>query len=50
MDKFPFLFAGYTVVWVALFVYVYSLARKQKKLWEELRSLKEDRETRMSDP
>lgn len=41
MDKFPFLFAGYTVVWAVLFGYVYSLAQKQKKLWEELRSLKE---------
>lgn len=41
MDKFPFLFAGYTVVWIVLFGYLYNLARKQKKLWEELQSLKE---------
>lgn len=35
-----FLFAAYTIVWLALFLYVLSIARRQKKIMAEMQSLK----------
>ncbi len=35
-----YLFAAYTVTWVLLFAYIYALGGKQKKLDEELTTLK----------
>jgi len=34
-----FLFAAYTIVWLALFLYVLSIARRQKKIISEMQSL-----------
>ena len=31
-----FLFAAYTIVWVLLFAYVLSIARRQKKVQDDL--------------
>jgi len=36
-----FLFAGFTVVWVLLLAYIFSLARRQKRLEAELEMLKQ---------
>jgi CcmD family protein len=36
-----FLFAAYTIVWVLLFAYVVSIARRQKKVQEDLAQLQE---------
>ena len=35
-----YLFAAYTVTWILLFAYIFSLGRKQKKLDEEMATLK----------
>lgn len=46
MKNLNFLFAAYTAVWVMLFVYIASLARRNRSLQDEideLRRLVEDR-------
>ncbi|MFQ5793398.1 MAG: CcmD family protein [Acidobacteriota bacterium] len=35
-----YLFAAYTLIWLALFAYLVSLSRKQKKLDHEIAMLK----------
>ena len=40
MNNFPYLFAAYAVVWIALFVYVLRLARKSRELEDEVRELR----------
>jgi CcmD family protein len=35
-----YLFAAYTAVWVALFVYVLRLGRRSRELEEEIRELR----------
>lgn len=37
--RLSFLFAAYTIVWVAIFVYLMSIARRQKKIIDELEIL-----------
>ncbi len=37
-----FLFAAYTIVWVAIFIYVLSIGRRQKKIAAELAALTRD--------
>jgi CcmD family protein len=37
--RLSFLFAAYTVVWVAIFVYLISVSRRQKKIISELETL-----------
>ncbi len=37
--RLKFLFAAYTIVWLALFLYMLSLARRQKKIIAELETL-----------
>ena len=39
MKNFWYLFAAYTVIWTALFVYLVSLSQKNQELREELREL-----------
>jgi CcmD family protein len=41
MENLSFLFAAYSVTWVALFLYVWSLWRKQNRIAEEIQRLKE---------
>jgi|KBSSwiStaDraftv2_1062776.scaffolds.fasta_scaffold1764744_2 CcmD family protein len=36
-----FLFAAYTLIWVLLFGYVVSIARRQKKVQDELNQVQE---------
>lgn len=35
-----FLFYGYTVIWVIIMIYVYSLSRREKSLRDEMNELK----------
>lgn len=39
-DKLPFLFAVYVVTWVAFFIYIWFLSRRQQELEEELKTLR----------
>jgi CcmD family protein len=39
VKNFWYLFAAYTVIWTALFVYLVSLSQKNQELREELREL-----------
>lgn len=42
MKNLEFLFAAYTVVWVLLFVYMFTIARRQKNLEKEIDSLRQE--------
>jgi CcmD family protein len=39
VKNFWYLFAAYTVIWTALFVYLFCLSQKNRELREELREL-----------
>ena len=39
-NNFWYLFAAYTLIWMGLFVYIFSLAGREKKLGEEIDELK----------
>ena len=39
-----YLFASYTVVWLLLFAYLMSIARRQKKVLDDLAQLQESME------
>jgi CcmD family protein len=41
MENLGFLFAAYSATWVVLFLYVHSLWRRQGRVAEDLRKLKE---------
>lgn len=36
-----YLFLGYAIIWVAIFAYVMTMVRRQKKLVDELKLLKQ---------
>ncbi len=40
MKNLNFLFAAYTIVWLLIIGYLFSLARRQKKLAQELETVK----------
>lgn len=44
MENLNFLLAAYSATWVVLFFYVYSLRRKQSRIAEEIRRLKQKME------
>ena len=35
-----YLFAAYSVIWLVLFLYIFSIFKRQKKLFDEIYSLK----------
>ncbi len=41
MENLSFLFAAYSATWVVLFLYVYSLWRRQNRIAEEIQRLKD---------
>ena len=41
-----YLFAAYTIIWIVLFAYVFSLARRQQKLKEEIERVSQLLQTR----
>lgn len=40
MKNLNFLFAGYTIVWLLIIGYLFSMARRQKKISQELEMVK----------
>ena len=36
-----YLFAAYSIIWVVLFLYIFSIFKSQKKLFDEIGSLKQ---------
>ncbi len=40
MENLNFLFAAFSATWVVLFLYIYSLWRKQSRIEQELQRLK----------
>ncbi|TET47758.1 CcmD family protein [Candidatus Aerophobetes bacterium] len=48
MTNLTYLFAAYTVIWVALFLYIFSLSRRSKRLERMLAALKEGRKKKKS--
>jgi CcmD family protein len=41
MDNLGYLFAVYGIVWLVLFIYIFTLVNNQKKLTREIQNLKE---------
>jgi len=41
------LFAAYSIIWVVLFLYIFSIFKRQKKLSDEIGSLKQIIEEKM---
>lgn len=41
MENFSYLFTAYTIIWAALFGYVFVLAQRERRLRREVESLKE---------
>ncbi len=48
MQNLGFLFAAYTIIWLALFGSIMGLTRRQKNLRAEIESLKQQLKTRES--
>lgn len=38
-DNLPYLFAAYTVIWLAFFAYVFFVSRRQRELEREMRAV-----------
>jgi len=36
-----YLFTAYSIIWIVLFLYIFSIFKRQKKLSDEIRSLKQ---------
>jgi CcmD family protein len=41
MDNLGYLFAAYTFIWLAVFAYVYIIARRQQTLARDIQALRE---------
>ena len=41
--NFPYLFAGYSLIWLVTFLYILRLMRRQQELRRELEALKQAR-------
>ena len=41
MDNLGYLVAAYTIIWIAISGYIFSLSRRQRQLQREIDSLKE---------
>lgn len=41
MENFWYLFAAYTLIWIGLFVYIFSLSGRERQLSVEIEELKE---------
>jgi CcmD family protein len=50
MENLGFLFAAYSAAWVVLFLYVISLWRRQSRVGEEVRRLKDQIEKQQIGP
>ncbi len=45
-----YLFAGYAVIWIFLFGYLYSLSRRERQLRGEIERLKEEQQEAAASP
>ena len=45
-DNLPYLFAAYAVTWVAFFVYMFFISRRQRELEREIDELRRELEAR----
>ncbi len=36
-----YLFTAYSIIWIALFIYIFSIFSRQKKLFKEIENLKQ---------
>jgi CcmD family protein len=41
-NNMTYLFAAYTIIWLGLFVYIFFLLQREKKLRREIESLREE--------
>lgn len=41
MKNLEFLFAAFTVIWIAIFFYMFTIAKRQKSLEKEIRQLED---------
>jgi len=41
MENWGYLVAAYSIIWVAIFIYIFTLHRRQRQLRREIDSLKE---------
>ena len=41
MENLSYLFAAYTIIWAVIFGYMHLMRRKQRRLYREIKSLKE---------
>lgn len=41
MDHLGYLCAAYTVIWVAILGYFIGLSRRERRIWEEIRVVRE---------
>jgi CcmD family protein len=48
VNNFWYLFAAYTIIWTALFIYIVYLSQKNRELRDELRELQAQVERLMS--
>ncbi len=39
MNNMGFLFAAYSVIWLGVFIYVFFLLQREKKLWRDIETL-----------
>lgn len=40
MSNLSYLFVGFTVIWAALFLYLFRLHHQERRLWRELEAIK----------
>jgi CcmD family protein len=50
MDHFPYLFAAFSLVWIALFFYVVSIDRRSRRAEKELEDLQRLLDSRTPNP
>jgi len=49
-ETMKYLFLAYTIFWIFLFAYLFRLSRKQKRLEEEIKNLKNEANTKSQMP
>lgn len=49
MNNFWYLFVAYTIVWAGLFLYLFSLAGRERRLRDEIAALKDAIKARTKD-
>lgn len=51
MEALTYLFAAYSIIFLIIFIYAYSIGSRQRALWREIRALKDTvEEERQANP